>query len=52
MQCHMLTAAEAQELPARGFAEDNVVFQHQKSAPWGRMPQARISAFVAHALLP
>ena len=52
MQGHMLTAAEAQERAARRFAENNVVFQHQNSVPWGRMPQAYISASVAHALLP
>ena len=52
MQGHMFTAAEAQELAAPGFAENDFVFSHQKNALEDRIPPERISASVAQALLP
>jgi hypothetical protein len=52
MQGHMLTAAEAQELSPPGFAENDLVFSHQKNALEDRMLPERISASVAQALLP
>jgi hypothetical protein len=52
MQGHVFTAAEAQELSPPGFAENDLVFSHQKNALEDWIPPERISPSVAQALLP
>ena len=52
MQGHMFAATEAQKLATPRFAENDVVFEHQKKLLEDWMPPERSSASVAHALLP
>ena len=52
MQGHMFAATEAQKLATPRFAENDVVFEHQKKLLKDWMPPERSSASVAHALLP